>query len=195
MSASPESPMPSSSFVLQIRDERWDRPEFDWHEMVQSVLPRAFDVAAKASGNTSEERGEVCLVFTSDAEVAGLNSQWRGKDGPTNVLSFPAGDDEEFKEDCEEVGDVMDADGGADRVLGDVILAFETIAREAEEQGKTFRNHTAHLLVHGVLHLLGYDHQTDEEAEQMETIESRVLASAGIADPWHSHQAAVSDED
>lgn len=195
MSASPESPMPSSSFVLQIRDQRWDRPEFDWHEMVQSVLPLAFDVAVKARGNASEERGEVCLVFTSDAEVAVLNSQWRGKDGPTNVLSFPAGDDEEFNEDCEEIGDVMDADGDADRVLGDVILAFETIAREAEEQGKAFRNHTAHLLVHGVLHLLGYDHQTDEEAEQMEAIESQVLASAGIADPWHSHQADVSGED
>ena len=96
-----------------------------------------------------------------------LNSQWRGKDAPTNVLSFPAGDAP-----------------GEPGPLGDIVIAYETAAKEAEEATMPFGDHVSHLVVHGVLHLLGFDHMQDDEAERMEQLERRGLASLGIADPY-----------
>ena len=121
---------------------------------------------------------EVSVVFTDDAEQRGLNRDYRHKDSATNVLSFPNMDDEP-------------GPGPADlpRLLGDVVLARETVAREAAEQGKTLADHTAHLLVHGVLHLAGFDHQDDEEAAEMEALERRVLGELGIADPYAPERA------
>lgn len=115
---------------------------------------------------------EVSLVFTDDAEQHALNLRYRGKDRATNVLSFPSMDD-----------DSMPA-AGLPRLLGDVVLARETVAREAREQGKSVADHTVHLLVHGMLHLLGYDHQAPEEAAEMEALETAILAGLGIADPY-----------
>lgn len=172
-------------FALQIKDERWaasasaSASASDWHDMISLVLPLLCDAVAKDPQGSVSSGGEVCLVLTNDTEIKALNKTWRGKDGPTNVLSFPAEPDEEFG-----VEYIQDTDIAQDRVLGDVVLAFETITREAAEQEKTFRNHAAHLLVHGVLHLLGYDHQTDEEAGQMEGLERNILASFDVADPY-----------
>ena len=172
-------------FALQIKDERWaasaSTSASDWQEMISLVLPLLCDAVFKDLQGSVSSGGEVCLVLTNDTEIKALNKTWRGKDGPTNVLSFPTEPDEDFGVEFKE-----DTDIAADRVLGDVVLAFETIAREAVEQGKIFRNHVAHLLVHGVLHLLGYDHQTDEEAGQMESLERNILASLGVADPYVS---------
>lgn len=116
---------------------------------------------------------EISMVLADDATVQGLNRDWRGKDKPTNVLSFAALDDDEAP-----------LPEGAPLLLGDIVLAFETCAREAEEQGKTLADHFAHLVVHGVLHLLGYDHEQDDEAEAMEALEVAVLARLGVADPY-----------
>ena len=110
-------------------------------------------------------QGEVVIQLSNDDEVQALNARFRGKDKPTNVLSFPDGEDGR---------------------LGDIILAYETIAREATEQHKRFKDHLAHLVVHGVLHLQGYDHETERDANRMEDKERMLLAAMGIADPYES---------
>lgn len=107
--------------------------------------------------------GELSLLFTDDAAIRALNAQWRGKDKPTNVLSFPQ------------------ADGP---LLGDVILAEETVRREAGLAEKPLEAHMAHLIIHGFLHLLGYDHEEEAEAERMEALERAALRRMGIADPY-----------
>jgi probable rRNA maturation factor len=112
----------------------------------------------------------VTILFTSDADMRVLNKDWRGKDKPTNVLSFPA--------------TPMPIPPGEIQHLGDIALAFETVSAEAKEQQKPFENHVAHLIVHGLLHLLGLDHETDDEAEAMEARERDILDSLGIPDPY-----------
>ncbi|SOC44152.1 probable rRNA maturation factor [Rhizobium subbaraonis] len=113
---------------------------------------------------------ELSLVFTDDASIRAVNAEWRGQDKPTNVLSFPA-----FPV---EPGDMPGP------MLGDIIMAHETLAREAVELGKPFDDHLTHLLVHGFLHLFGYDHMETDEAEEMEGLETRILSELGLSDPY-----------
>lgn len=127
-------------------------------------------VAEVALGGNARE---VCLLFTSDAAVQDMNRNWRGIDQPTNVLSFPF-----------QASGPMPKD--AEIPLGDIALAFETVAREAEAQHKTLADHTSHLIAHGILHLLGYDHQTEAEAEAMEQRERDLLSGLGIKDPYET---------
>jgi probable rRNA maturation factor len=119
------------------------------------------------------------MIFTSDEEVQVLNAEWRGKDKPTNVLSFPMLERE----------DLLDLpDDGPPEMLGDIALAFETCAREAEEKGITLQDHASHLIIHGLLHLAGLDHEiSDEDARAMEILEIKALALIGIADPYGDH--------
>ncbi|GBF59187.1 PhoH-like protein [Candidatus Phycosocius bacilliformis] len=117
----------------------------------------------------------VAVLLTDDARVQALNAQWRQQDKPTNVLSFPAA---ESLSDISLAGEIG---------LGDIALAYETCAREAAEQGKSLKHHATHLLVHGLLHLLGYDHEADDDAAEMEGLEREILASLGIADPYQTH--------
>ncbi len=127
----------------------------------EAALSHAIAAAAEAEG----VGGTVSVLLGDDASVAALNRQFRGKAGPTNVLSFPpAGSQEGF--------------------LGDIALAAETIAAEAEFQAKRFEDHAAHLIVHGFLHLLGYDHVESADAEAMEARERAILVSIGINDPY-----------
>jgi probable rRNA maturation factor len=120
-------------------------------------------------------RFEAVLKLSDDAEVRALNRQFRGQDKPTNVLSFPSGDDWPAGED---------EDDGAALPLGDIIIALETVEREAAALDKPLRHHLAHLVVHGILHLFGFDHLEDEEAEEMEQLERQVLAQLGIPSPY-----------
>jgi probable rRNA maturation factor len=120
---------------------------------------------------------EIAVVLADDAAVQRLNREHRGKDSPTNVLSFPA------------AGDAPPA-ADAPLLLGDVVLAGETIGREARAQGKPLADHLSHLVVHGVLHLLGYDHMRAAEARRMEALETEVLAGLGIADPYRRERPA-----
>lgn len=113
---------------------------------------------------------EVSLVFTDDAAIKDINAQWRNKDKATNVLSFPA-----FP---------LEPGGMPGPMLGDIVIAHETVMREALDLEKSFEDHLAHLLVHGCLHLFGYDHMETEEAEEMEGLETRILASLGLSDPY-----------
>lgn len=130
----------------------------------EDLLSRAAAAAAEAEG----VGGLVSLLLGDDAALAALNRQFRGKDGPTNVLSFPP----------------AEGDAGGAGFLGDIALAAETVAMEAEFQGKRFDDHAAHMIVHGFLHLLGYDHMEPAGAESMEGRERMILASLGIADPY-----------
>ena len=116
---------------------------------------------------------ELSIALTGNDRVQDLNREWRDKDKPTNVLSFPAGDDP----------DAAQAQGRPE-MLGDIVLAFGVTRDEATEQGLEFEHHVTHLVVHGVLHLLGYDHIEDDDAEEMETLESTILKGLGLRDPY-----------
>jgi probable rRNA maturation factor len=136
-----------------------------------TACPEAAALAEDAArAALSESPGAVGVVLTDDAEQRRLNRAWRGKDTPTNVLSFATGDPA--------------APADAPRLLGDVVLAFETMAREAAEQGKPLGDHLRHLVVHGVLHLLGCDHETEAEAADMEAREIEILKTLGVPDPY-----------
>lgn len=125
--------------------------------------------ACAALGDRGDVAGELCVVLADNAFVQQLNRDYRGKDQPTNVLSFPSPDiHKKVEPSC----------------LGDIVLAFEMIAGEAEQANLPLENHTAHLVVHGVLHLFGYDHVSDEDAAQMESLEAKILSGLGIEDPY-----------
>ena len=124
---------------------------------------------------------EICIRLTDDAEVAALNKTWRGKSGPTNVLSFPAAFPAELPET--ETAKLPE-------MLGDIVLARETLMREADAAGVLLMNHFRHLVVHGVLHLLGYDHEQSAEAEIMEPLEVQILAAMDIPSPYQHGDAA-----
>ncbi len=131
---------------------------------------------AVASDSDKANRAEISVALADDATIARLNATFRHKPGPTNVLSFP----------CD---DAAGPDGAV--TLGDVVLAFETVAREAEAGRIAVADHLAHLVVHGVLHLLGHDHEADDEARRMEALEVAALARLGIADPYRQADHAA----
>jgi probable rRNA maturation factor len=153
--------------VLIVADAWNSEPDAD------AVIQRAVAVAAEmADADTAD--AELAVMLTDDAGIRTLNSNWRGIDKPTNVLSFPA---------------LRPPTGvsGADDIppmLGDIAIAYETARREADDEQKPFDHHLSHLAVHGFLHLVGYDHETDDEAEAMEALEIEILAQLGIPDPY-----------
>jgi probable rRNA maturation factor len=175
MTAQPE-PGPDTDFDLsvEVRDG-------SWRDALPDLEPLARRWVAAAVGGAQADRGgaaaplgarnghEMGLVFADDATVQGLNRDWRGIDRPTNVLAF----------------DNADAPPpGAPWQLGDVVLAFATTRNEARGAGLPLADHAAHLVIHGVLHLFGYDHQDEAEARRMECLETEILATLGIADPY-----------
>lgn len=131
----------------------------------EATLRRAATAALAAAA--SAPAAELAIVLSDDHEVRELNRAWRGKDAPTNVLAFPL--------------DAPRTGSNEAHPLGDVILAYQTVAAEADQKSTTLTQHAARLVVHGVLHLLGFDHEDDAEAEEMEALEDRILASLGVA--------------
>jgi probable rRNA maturation factor len=144
----------------------------DWapEAELRTMIRDAVAAALAETGAVAPEGTELSVVFSDDAHIRELNAQWRGKDKPTNVLSFPA-----F---TPKIGAPLPP------LLGDIVLAAETVAREAALEGKPANHHITHLVIHGFLHLLGYDHETGEEAEEMEAVERRALARLAIPDPY-----------
>jgi probable rRNA maturation factor len=143
----------------------------DWAslEAPSKLVQTAILAAVEGSGLVLAVNAEISVVLCSDAFIRELNREWRGYDAPTNVLSFPAG------------GDPASAP-----LLGDIVIAFETASREAFEAEKPLRDHVAHLLVHGFLHLIGHDHVEAAEAAAMETLERAILGRLGIDDPYRA---------
>lgn len=149
----------------------WPEDE-GWDECAEAAAGAAQSVAPELAN----PRLSVSLLFTTDEEVHVLNREWRDRDKPTNVLSFPMLEREELLELGTE---------GPPEMLGDIALAFETCTREAAEKGVSLHAHAAHLIIHGLLHLAGHDHvHSDEEAEAMEALEITALAKMGIPDPY-----------
>jgi probable rRNA maturation factor len=146
-----------------------------WRQAVTNldqICATAVLAAIRGSGALLQGSAEVSILLTDDARIQELNRDWRGKDKPTNVLSFPA----------LTPGEVPPSD--MPFLLGDIVLAYGTVAGEAEAEGKPIADHLRHLLVHGVLHLLGHDHEAEDEAERMEALEVRVLEGLGVPDPY-----------
>jgi probable rRNA maturation factor len=145
--------------TTDVEDPRWvTLPE------VEALVERAIEAVLP------NDPRRVDVLLTGDAEILLLNKQWRGKDSATNVLSFPS--------------PVMPVPEGEAAHLGDLVLAWDTVGREAEAAQKPLIDHTVHLIVHGMLHLLGHDHENDADGNVMEAKETAILASLGIADPY-----------
>ena len=147
-------------------------PSGEW----EALAERASEAAAQVAPELANQRLSASLLFTSDDEIHTLNREWRQRDKPTNVLSFP----------MLERGELLALAGdGPPVLLGDIALAHETCAREAAEKGVPLADHAAHLIIHGLLHLAGHDHETSaEDAEAMEALEVKALAILGVADPY-----------
>lgn len=156
--------------TLDIDIEGWPA-DVDWADLAE----RAREAAERVAPELANPRLSASVLFTGDDEVHALNRQWRGKDRPTNVLSFPMIEREDLL--------ALAARGGPE-MLGDIALACGTCLREAKDKGITISDHAAHLLVHGLLHLAGHDHIDDLDAQTMEQLEIKALASMGISDPY-----------
>ena len=152
---------------VEVEDEDWT--------VALIHVERISREAAEAVLADRETTGDVTVLLTDDEVIAELNRQFRHREGPTNVLSFPAA-------------------VSARPHIGDVALAYGVCAREAEAQGKTLEHHLMHLVAHGVLHLLGYDHMTDAEADEMESLERSILGGLGAPDPYASEDAPALDD-
>jgi probable rRNA maturation factor len=156
---------PADSIDVIVESALWDAlPQAE-----QTIRNAVTQALAALNGRTD---AELAVLLTDDAAVQRLNATWRGLDKPTNVLSFPA------------------AEAPDSRHLGDIAIAFETTAREAKDEGKPLAHHVTHLAVHGFLHLVGYDHQSEAEAETMEQLERDILARLNVPDPYLAHQSA-----
>jgi probable rRNA maturation factor len=164
LGASSDTTSDTSEIALDLRAPAWA----DALAEIETVCRRAVAAARKAA---SVPAGEISLVLADDAFIRMLNRDHRGKDRATDVLSFP-----QIEGSAPELG--------SPTLLGDVVVAYETAARDAETAGVTLADHLSHLIIHGVLHLAGHDHEDDAEAEAMEGLERTALATLGIADPY-----------
>jgi probable rRNA maturation factor len=166
------------SEVLVVAD-CW-RTEPDAEAIIHRAIATAAEIVKAGLGQAGFGEAELAVMLTDDAGICTLNSNWRGIDKPTNVLSFPA---------LQPTGP-----GGPDdapRMLGDIAIAYETTRREADDEQKPFDHHLSHLAVHGFLHLIGYDHEKDDDAEAMEALETEILAQLGIPDPYADRDPAA----
>ena len=174
----PSTRQTSAACALDVDVVRHDGA---WTErgISDAMVELAAHAALACAPPTKTAHCEVTVVLTDDAEIRELNRTWRGKDEPTNVLSFPSGD---MPDGAGALDDAVP--DGVPVLLGDIVIALETTAAEAVDKGIPLPDHVSHLVVHGALHLLGFDHLNDKEAEQMEDLERQALASLGIADPY-----------
>ncbi|MGD9810959.1 MAG: rRNA maturation RNase YbeY [Sphingobium sp.] len=161
--------------VVLLEEKDWGKDN-DWGALVRRAVDTAFAQTPFDELRRKAVSVEISVKLGDDEEVRTLNANYRQKDKPTNVLSFPM-----VQPDLLETLDMGD-DG--ETLLGDIVLARETCIREAEDKGIALADHMTHLVIHGTLHLLGYDHMVEHEADAMEAMETRALAALGIADPY-----------
>ncbi|WP_135081651.1 rRNA maturation RNase YbeY [Terasakiella sp. SH-1] len=163
--------------TLELGELDIDRAHDQWPDC-DGLIETCVRAALKECKTDANDRPcEISILLSHNDQVQELNREYREKDKPTNVLSFPA-------MDCTVPGDLILEPGPLH--LGDIVLAYQVVVGEAQEQNITFEDHLSHLIIHGVLHLLGYDHIEDEEAEEMEGLEISLLAELGIANPYAS---------
>ena len=155
-------------------DEEWDSSR-SWKQLAQKAAEAAIAEGGYPELADSDRPVEISITLTSDEHVRALNAKWRGKDKPTNVLSFPMADELDFTR-----ANIT----GAELLLGDIILAHGVCEAEAADKGVSIDQHATHLIVHGTLHLLGYDHNDERDAADMEVREVRALARLGVASPY-----------
>ena len=167
VAAEPEEPGPITLEVVHD-DGAW--PGLGKYEARAAAAARAVGLHGRLESGPLE----AALALSSDARVQAMNRDYRGMDKPTNVLSFPTGESQ------------LPPEGA--RWLGDIVIAEETLIREAQERGVPTLDHFSHLVVHGLMHLIGYDHETDDDARDMEARETAILAGLGIADPYHEEE-------
>ena len=171
----PQSPIPTTEVIIAA--DCWqDQPDAE-DDIHRAILAAAERVDAEVGD------AEIAVMLTDDAGIRTLNSNWRGIDKPTNVLSFPA---------LRPTGPAGPDD--APRMLGDIAIAYQTTRKQADDEQKPFDHHLSHLAVHGFLHLIGYDHEKDDDAAVMETLEQRILAQLGIPDPYADRDPDASRE-
>jgi probable rRNA maturation factor len=159
-------------------DEEWDSrggAPFDWKPLVRKAAEAAIAESAFPDLTDSDRTIEISVALSGDEQVRALNAKWRGKDKATNVLSFPMADERDLS-----IANVS----GAELLLGDIVLAHGVCEAEAAEKSVSFEDHATHLLVHGTLHLLGYDHHDDRDAADMEAREIRALKRLGLDNPY-----------
>ena len=151
----------------------------DWGSLddLDPLTRRCISACIAESGARLQDNCEISVTFCADAEIRDLNAQWRGKNAATNVLSFPT-----------------PGEAAAKPLLGDIVIAYETVAREAQEQDKTLQEHVTHMIMHGFLHLIGYDHESADEAEEMENLERRIASSLGLRDPYAPASEIAGDQ-
>ncbi|MEX0752767.1 MAG: rRNA maturation RNase YbeY [Xanthobacteraceae bacterium] len=171
MSASPRECFEQAPSIDIVRESPLWEKQLD----IDAMLRRAI---AEAAASVATKDTELAIVLTDDSRIRALNRVWRGSDKPTDVLSFPA---------------KKHGQSGPTALLGDIVIAYETTARDAAAQDTPFLHHLAHLAVHGFLHLHGYDHEVEEEAEAMERIECEILARLHIPDPYSARDTDVTD--
>ncbi|HSL80488.1 MAG TPA: rRNA maturation RNase YbeY [Pseudolabrys sp.] len=164
MKTPPGRPASPLHIDIRVESQLWDGQPLAEKTVRNSVLA--------AAAVLSTAGGEVSIVLTDDSAIRSLNRNWRGIDKPTNVLSFPASGP-----------DI----GEGTRLLGDIVIAFETLIWECADENRDFLHHLAHLAAHGFLHLNGYDHQTDAQAEAMEGLERKIMARLNMPDPYRAH--------
>jgi probable rRNA maturation factor len=158
--------------------DEWDEDR-DWPALAERAVAEAFKVSSHGDLAAAPFTLSISISLSTDEQVQTLNAQWRGKDKPTNVLSFPM-------LEADELDALANTDDG-EVLLGDMILAYGVCVAEAQEKGISLADHVTHLIVHGTLHLLGYDHIEDQKAEHMEALEVKALASLGLANPYDGH--------
>ena len=161
---------------VDVQNEHWNGVLPAWQELIEKVKETALDVVAEDISFLQKDKEYLLNVCLSDDEnIRALNKEFRGMDKPTNVLSFANIDDEFFE-------DILSEETSIE--LGDIMIALETMQRESEETAVSFENHFCHLWLHGFLHILGYDHIDDEDAEEMESLEIKILEKLGISNPY-----------
>lgn len=177
MTAKNKQSLTNYEIDITVQDQKWEKAFPDFEKTILNTAPLALNKGFEYLEISPKNPIEISIVLAGDFFIQDLNKQYRDKDKPTNVLSFPQTTAKELDEQTPPIFS-----------LGDIILAFETIEKEALEQNKTFQNHLQHLIIHGCLHLLHFDHIEDDEAEIMERLEITILNDLGIKNPYQIPQ-------
>ncbi|OEJ64319.1 rRNA maturation RNase YbeY [Magnetovibrio blakemorei] len=164
------APTPDLWIDIAVDAGGWSEALPDFDKRCRVAITAAVAAGAEVE-DEDEAQWEISVLLTNDAAVQVMNKNWRAQDKPTNVLSFAAPPSDDLPD-------------GAPMLLGDIVLAFETLVQEAQEQGKPLADHFSHLMVHGMLHLLGFDHESEAQAQEMEPLEVSILAGLGISSPY-----------